>query len=272
MNETFTIKKDQFAASIPLIAHVPHSSTYIPPELRATIVLDDNKLQKELLVLTDWYADELFSGVIDCRGISFISNISRLIVDFERFEDDEKESMAKKGMGVIYKKTSAGKVLRQYLTLIERELLLDRFYRPYNKAFEEEVQKLLDRFDTCLILDCHSFPFHPLPYEKQNLKRPDICIGTDPFHTPERLIEKIEDYFHEHKWTTFHNEPFSGTYVPLKFFGTDTRVSSVMIEVNRRMYMNEKTGERLDSFTDVRDKIISPLLNTLSEFVFGGKS
>ena len=60
--------------------------------------------------------------------------------------------------------------------------------------------------------------------------------------------------------------------MPLKFFGTDTRVSSVMIEVNRRMYMNEKTGERLDSFTDVRDKIISPLLNTLSEFVFGGKS
>ena len=39
-----------------------------------------------------------------------------------------------------------------------------------------------------LIIDCHSFPKYPLPYElNQQTDRPEICIGTDSFHTSEKL-------------------------------------------------------------------------------------
>ena len=45
----------------------------------------------------------------------------------------------------------------------------------------------------CLIIDGHSFPALPLPYElNQTAFRPDFCLGTDDFHTPEELVTKIE--------------------------------------------------------------------------------
>ena len=43
-----------------------------------------------------------------------------------------------------------------------------------------------------LIVDCHSFPQLPLPYElDRNPVRPDICIGTDQFHTPSALKDVL---------------------------------------------------------------------------------
>ncbi|MHA2340192.1 MAG: N-formylglutamate amidohydrolase [Candidatus Hodarchaeales archaeon] len=72
----------------------------------------------------------------------------------------------------------------------ERNLLLQNIYDPYHKAITKEVQDLLAKFGECFIIDTHSFPAIPLPYEdSQESKRPQICIGTDPYHTPEDLIQ-----------------------------------------------------------------------------------
>ena len=35
------------------------------------------------------------------------------------------------------------------------------------------------------------------------------------------------------------NEPFAGSYIPLRHFGRDNRVSSVMVELRRDTYMRD---------------------------------
>jgi len=40
--------------------------------------------------------------------------------------------------------------------------------------------------------------------------------------------------------------------VPIGIYGKDRRVRALMIEVNRRLYMNEETGERSGGFDSVR--------------------
>ena len=40
------------------------------------------------------------------------------------------------------------------------------------------------------------------------------------------------------------------------YYYRDRRVSSVMIEVNRRVYMNEATGEKLPDFEAAREFIL----------------
>jgi N-formylglutamate amidohydrolase len=226
--EPFSIIKR--SVNVPLIANIPHSSTYIPSFIKQSFILSDGDLYNELLKLTDKYVDEFFSCVPDFDGISMIYRYSRMIVDPERFEDDQEEIMSSKGMGVIYTKTSNGNKLRISPKEDEREELLDLFYRPYHSAIEREVQNLIDAFNRCLILDCHSFPSNPLPYElNQDPNRPDICLGTDPYHTPKRLIEIIESFFGKYDLTTSLNMPFDGTYVPMKFLRSDRRVFSLMV-------------------------------------------
>ena len=242
MFSPYEIKKSKVV--VPLLVHIPHSSTYIPPEIKNIILLKDNDLQEELLRMTDRYTDEIFSCVAELGGISVAYNYSRLVLDPERFRDDKKEIMAAKGMGVIYTKDSNGQKLRE-INENERDLLLQNLYDPYHRAITKEVQELLNNFDGCLIIDAHSFPAIPLPYEpSQEFRRPQICLGTDAYHSPEDLIEFIRNYFEEINLTTEINRPFKGCYVPAKFLHREKRVKSIMIEINRELYMDEVTGEK----------------------------
>lgn len=248
---------------IPIIANIPHSSKYIPPEIRPFILLDDESLKRELIRMTDSYVDELFSCIREMGGISAEYHQSRLVLDPERFEDDEKEIMSSTGMGVIYTRTSDGHKLRESPTAKERSALLDCFYYPYHNTIGKEVQGLLNSFGKCTIVDCHSFPSNPLPYElNQDAKRPDICIGTDNFHTPGNLIVETETFLQSKGLTTDRNKPFHETYVPEVFYKNDKRVSSVMIEINRGTYMNEESGAKTGSFNKIKDTI-TELMNHL---------
>ena len=262
-DQVFAILKNDIR--IPLLAHIPHSSTQIPDALRERILLDDNELVEELLKVTDSYVDELFSSVIDAGGVATVFKLSRLIVDPERFEEDEREIMSSKGMGVIYTKTSRGRLLRESPGEAERNELLNRFYRPYHAAIENEVQNLLDTFDRCLIIDCHSFPSRPLPYElNQDSERPDICLGTDSYHTPVELVSTFEDFLHQNDLTTAVDKPFSGTYVPMSFYRADPRVLSAMVEVNRKLYIDEQEGVRSPSFNHLKE-ILARMIHLLGE-------
>ena len=74
-----------------VVIHIPHSSTVIPPEYRDQLVLSDDDLAAELVRMTDAYTDELFALASDtATTIQF--PVSRLVLDPERFEDDQQES------------------------------------------------------------------------------------------------------------------------------------------------------------------------------------
>ena len=76
-----------------MILHIPHSSTKLPDNFQ---VSKGVSLEKEFQRMTDWFTDELFDFP-DAKRVVF--PYSRLYCDVERFRDDEKEEMAKKGMG-----------------------------------------------------------------------------------------------------------------------------------------------------------------------------
>lgn len=122
--------------------------------------------------------------------------VSRLVVDPERFSDDHREPMAAKGMGVIYTRTSDGRPLRKALSDHERADLLATYYRPHHGALTADLESALAAKGRCLIVDCHSFSSRPLPHEPdQSPDRPEICIGTDEYHTPRWLSDMILSLF-----------------------------------------------------------------------------
>jgi len=248
-----------------LVLHVPHSSTHIPDSVRPTLLLTEAEIQRELLQLTDWYTDELFH-FDDAASVRY--PVSRIVVDPERFEDDADEIMAQSGVGVIYADTCDGRPLRHAPTPSGRETLLAAYYRPHHAALTDAVSRAVREHGRCLVIDCHSFPSYPLPFElDQRLDRPDICIGTDTFHTPSELVDDVIDGFRENGYSVALNRPFAGALVPATFFRSDASVAALMIEVNRSLYMDESTGGKSSGFDETRAAVAQILTRCAQRFL-----
>ena len=171
--------------------------------------------------------------------------------------------MTKQGMWICYEKTHKQTELKD-VTEEHKQEILEKYYDPHHKKFEEEVEKILKQNKNCLIIDCHSFPSKALPYEiYQQDERPDICIGTDEYHTNKELVEYLKNSFEELGYSVGINTPFKGTIVPLKFYKKEKRIQSIMIEINRKLYMNEETGERNENFKKLKKDIKRIIKSTL---------
>jgi N-formylglutamate amidohydrolase len=220
--------------------------------VRDQFLLSDHELQQELMRITDHHTLALFAAA-DTAARVVAAPVSRLVVDVERFASDAEEPMAARGMGAIYSMTSQNTPLRRPLTATEREALMQTWYYPHHARLEQAVDNALAEHGRCLVLDCHSFPDQPLPYEMANpaQQRPDICIGTDSFHTPAALTAALVEQFSRAGLSVKLNDPFAGALVPISRYRKDARVSAVMVEVNRKLYMEEGTGERLAVFEKV---------------------
>jgi N-formylglutamate amidohydrolase len=185
-----------------LLLHIPHASTAIPD--RSGYVVDDDVLQRELLLLTDWHTDDLYGNDQDT---AVVAPFSRLFCDAERFPDDAREVMAATGMGVLYTRTDNGLPMRTVDAEL-RERILRNWYTPHHDRLRAAVQEQLHRHGTALIVDCHSYPDEPLQRDLDRTPgRPTFSIGTDPLHTPPALIEASVAYFAAHGHTLAIDRP-----------------------------------------------------------------
>ncbi|MEI5009273.1 N-formylglutamate amidohydrolase [Streptomyces sp. PmtA] len=230
------------AGDSPVVLHVPHSSREIPEWVRHGIELDDAALELELDHITDAHTAAIATVGADAAALRpwrFVNGLSRLVIDPERFPD-EREEMLAVGMGAVYTRTTHRERLRPADT--DPGPLVERYFHPYARAMTAAVADRLEAVGRAVVIDVHSYPTEPLPYELHgDGPRPPICLGTDAFHTPPELRAAAERAFADFGGTGL-DSPFAGTYVPLDFYGKDARVSALMIEIRRDVCMTEPGG------------------------------
>lgn len=223
----------------PLIFHIPHSSTIMPEELTHHFCCHSDELKYEANIMGDLFTDELFAP-LSAIGASITTQFSRVACDVERFDDDNNEPMSRHGMGAIYTHSITKNRIR--FKNHNRQEALDLLYKPHHKQFNKLVNQAIKKHGQATIIDCHSFPSTKRWYQpsvENNQPLPDICIGTDEFHTPQYLRDFIISFFQEKNYTVKENLPFSGSITPLEHYGKTQQVLSIMIEINRKLYMDE---------------------------------
>ena len=233
-----------------LILHIPHSSIIIP--LKAGYCVSDEILNQEILKLTDWYTDDLFENETD---ISIIASFSRIFCDTERFSDDSQEVMAQFGMGVLYEKTDTGEPLRTISPEL-RQHILDNYYWKHHNDLTESVRQQLDQFGKATIVDCHSFPHKPLIRAlDQSSFQPDFNIGTDSYHTPQKWIDASIAFFEEKGYSLGVDKPYKGSIVPMEYYQKDKNVHSIMLEINRGLYLDEPSNEKSNQYQKTKQVV-----------------
>lgn len=248
---SFSVVRGSPSSSV--LLHVPHAATKIPDWVRDEIVLSDSELNVEVSRMRDSHTDIASMAAADrarLRPHLFINELARQVVDPERFPDD-REVMAQIGHGAVYLRTSQLTPLRND-DPEHADRLLEKYFHPYAQGISAEVQCILNVRGTVTVLDIHSFPRDPLPYELSSDPRPSICFGVDEFHTPTTLVDNARDAFAGFDIEV--NSPFSGTYIPLEFYGSDRRVHGLMIELRRDVCSDPEAISRIiDGITSLID-------------------
>ncbi|HRP37853.1 MAG TPA: N-formylglutamate amidohydrolase [Candidatus Dojkabacteria bacterium] len=240
-----------------LILHIPHSSTNIP--LKDGYIVDDIFLEKEMLKLTDWYTEDLFYSDEDEL---IIAPFSRIFCDPERFTDDSQEIMAQYGMGVLYEKSDDGEIIREVTQELKEKVLNDYYWKHHNRL-SNAVNNQLKQFEKALILDCHSYPSKPLKRDlDKNPERPDFNIGTDPFHTSQKLIDVSVSFFNNAGYTLGIDWPYKGSIVPLEHYQKNNNVQTIMLEINRALYLNEPGNEKSERYSEIK-RVTGEFIKTL---------
>lgn len=219
-----------------LVLNIPHASV---AGLGYAKWDDEVGLIREVRKWTDWYTDLIFVPDNKPGVKSITADYSRFVVDVERLEDDPLDST---GQGIVY--TQFNGIKR---TIDEEERL---GMMAYYYAYIKQLKGMLNEHS--LLVDCHSFP--------SELSDVDICIGVnnDWSRPTEFVIELVAEAFKQAGYSVMVNQPYSNSIAPQMEFSYD----SIMIEINKRIYMNEQTLELLDSASKVR-----AALNTLYELL-----
>jgi N-formylglutamate deformylase len=245
-----------------IILHIPHASTTVP--LKDGYTADWQTVEQEINLLTDWFTDELFTH---SDAVRIVAPFSRVFCDVERFPDDEQEVMAQYGMGMLYTKADSGNELRKVSPEL-RNRIKESYYDPHHAHFTKVVEQALTQHGEALILDCHSY--RDIPFNRDLIKtqpRPDFNIGTDSYHTSDALRQFSMDFFTSRGYSILDNDPYAGSITPLKYYQKDKRVKSLMLEINRKLYMEQQGAE-----VPVKSADFLAVKNLVFEFIDGLKN
>ena len=202
-----------------LVIHVPHASTAIPEDVWAEFIVTRSEVEAEAVASADLYTGEMARQAWPMAEI-IEAEVSRIVVDVERYDDDDQEEMAAVGRGVLYTCDHQMRPIRDASSKFRRDELLDRYYRPHWTRLRSAAK------DAALI-DLHTYPVEPWPIERHTVgPRPEIDIGFSEGMTPISWVAALTEHFRLNDYEVGHNSPYAGVINA----GT---MSAVMIEIRR---------------------------------------
>lgn len=202
-----------------LVIHVPHASTTIPPESRDQFTLSARALAAEARLSADLLTNELARAAWP-DAVIVAAEVSRLVVDVERYADDGLEPMAAVGRGMIYTRTRSGRPLRRDLPAGERAVLKRAWYDPH-------WQRLRAKAAGRIMIDLHSYPKRAWKVEPHpQAVRPEIDLGTTCGLTPDSWVAALQSHFAESGYEVGLNTPYAGVV-------DAGAAAAVMIEIRR---------------------------------------
>lgn len=246
IHKMFRVRVDNPRCYKNILLHIPHSSFSFPSGSKHSF----NDLDNEEKLLIDYYTDELFVPQKETEHIvSIVFPYCRLYCDVERLVNDP---LQKDGLGICYSR---------YIRNSKPHVWPIRSFNTQEEAFNIYVdyhsmvsKKIFAMGENTLLIDCHSFS-NVSNLLNSNPPDIDICIGYNDDDTcPNNVvIGNIVHYFEALGYKVGINDPFSNS----KTFSVPIKYHSVMIEVNKRLYLNEQTLEKTEGFYKLQQEIRS---------------
>jgi len=252
----------------PLFIASPHSGRTYP-----SCFLEQSRLNQATLRRSeDFCVDKLYDFVIQ-SGVPFLkANFPRSFVDVNRssteidptllFDGDTQETAAMSrrvanGLGVVPRIVGAGiEIYADPIGLKQISQRIRQFHTPYHKAVETSLAKLREHFGAALLIDCHSMPDTVLTRRLSSGKSSDIVLG-DRYGAScdQAVVDAAEACLKRLGYRVTRNDPYAGGYITQRYGTPSTGLHALQIEINRRLYMDERKLRLTAGFDALRSNL-----------------
>jgi N-formylglutamate deformylase len=249
-------RRDPEAAEVPLVFDSPHSGSHYPEDFRFSCALET------LHRAEDAYVDELYAAA-PAHGATLIGALfPRSYLDANRAVDDIDEALidgvwpsplrpshkTRAGLGLVRR------VVRPGMPIYERRLpaaeILDRIERchtPYHRVLDEACDRLHRNFGAVWHVNCHSMPSKR---SARDIGRPaDFVLGDrDGTTCAKEFTDFVAGVLRGRGYDVRINEIFKGVEIVKRQGRPAAQRHSLQIEVDRALYMDQKTLEKTSGF------------------------
>lgn len=244
----------------PLIFASPHSGRRYPAEFLAQTRTGLLSLRRS----EDVFVDELFSGVAAHGAVLLSASVARAYVDLNRdpaeldpemFEERLPRACAtstprvQAGLGAIPRVTGDGQMIyRRKLNLADAERRIADVHKPYHSMLSGLIADTKTEFGCAVLIDCHS-----MPSCARGSHAPDVVLG-DRFGASchPSVTALAEVCLRRLGYRVARNAPFAGGHTTQNYGRPGHGVHALQIELNRALYVDERSLDRTTGFIRVR--------------------
>lgn len=254
------LRHDPAAPRVPLVLDSPHSGTAYPDDFGARAPLE------KLRQAEDTYVDELFGSAPSVGATLLAACFPRAYIDPNRSLLDMDTALleapwpgpavpgrkTERGIGLIWRLLDTGEpIYDRKLSIAEVTRRITNYHQPYQKAVKDALDETHARFGAVWHLNCHSMPAvsAAVSEEGPGVPRPDFVLGDrDGSTCHAEFTHLVRDQLVHLGYAVKINDPYKGVELVRAFSDPGAGRHSLQIEVNRRLYMDERTREKSAGF------------------------
>ena len=246
----------------------PHSGRDYPWSFLRRSVLDERTIRSS----EDAFVDQLFDIAPQMGAPLLKAGAPRAFVDLNRSVDELDPAVIEgaqrqghnpriaSGLGVIPRVVANGRAIyRGKITQREAERRLEVYWKPYHDMLQTLLDEAHQSHGQAVLIDCHSMPHEAMDgVARGGMIRPDVVLG-DRFGAAadSAIVEQVEAAFASAGFTVARNAPFAGAYVTQAYGRPSRHQHAVQVEIDRALYMNERTIRPNRDFHTVRARLQS---------------
>jgi N-formylglutamate amidohydrolase len=256
---------DPVGREVPVIVDVARSGRDYPVDFRSPLpfsVLHDN---------VSMYVDELCANAPRFGATMLYALFPNTYIDINRSElDIDPElidgewpapvapTVSKSGLGLFKSKSRYGEALQERkLTVAEATERLEKYYRPFHAELKRNLDRLKASYGFVYQLSCHCMSAVGAPTHRDpGRPRPDFCIsGVRGATASASFLAFVEQTIAAQGYSVKIDDPYVGGELNTRYGAPADGIESIMIEINKKLFMDVATFKRKPEFDAVKQAV-----------------
>jgi N-formylglutamate amidohydrolase len=266
-------RRDPEGEEAPLVFDSPHSGSHYPDDFGFSCSLD------VLRTAEDTYVDELYAAAPEFGATLIGAVFPRSYLDPNRASDDldmaliegawptdlKPSHRTRSGLGLVRRVARTGTpIYDRKLTVAEILARIQRYHTPYHQVLEDACTRVHRKFGAIWHINCHSMPSQRSG--KKGGHCADFVLGDRDGTTCEpELTDFVARILRGLGYTVRINEVYKGVEIVKRQGRPVEGRHSLQIEVDRSLYMDQKTLEKTFNFAQLQADI-TRLIDALTAF------